>query len=108
MRNKKWAKDHQRTLHVRRRAGMIFPTAGLSRTAAISNMWQFKCKWMTDTENKLMVTKGVSGGRDKFRVWDEQIQILYINEINNKGPTVLHQELYSGSSRHGSVVNESD
>ena len=29
---------------------------------------------LTDTENRLMVTKGV-GRKDKFRVWDQQIHI---------------------------------
>ena len=46
----------------------------------ITYMWNLKklYKWiylqnrnrLTDTENKLMVTKGESGGRDKLGIWD--------------------------------------
>ena len=38
---------------------------------------------LTDTENKLMVTKGERVGRDKLGVWDQQIQNTTY-KINNK------------------------
>ena len=37
----------------------------------------------SQTENKLMVTKGERVGRDKLGVWDLQIQIT-TSKINNK------------------------
>ena len=46
----------------------------------ITYMWNLKkwCKWtylqnrnrLTGVENKLMVTKGEKGGKDKFGIWD--------------------------------------
>ena len=42
-------------------------------------------KRLTDIENKLMVTKGGSWGRDKLGIWDWQIYTA-IYKIHKQGP----------------------
>ena len=51
----------------------------------------------THIENKLMITKGGRGRRDKLGVWDEQIHTTIYKIDKQQGPTVWHRELYSVS-----------
>ena len=41
----------------------------------------------TDTENKLMVTKGERWGREKLGVWDQHIYTTIYKIDNQQGPT---------------------
>ena len=64
----------------------------------ITYMWNLKkwYKWtylksrnrLTDIENKLMVTKEERWGRDKFGIWDQQIQTTIYKIDEQQGPTI--------------------
>ena len=48
-----------------------------------------------------MVTKGERRwGRDKLRVWNQQIQTSIYNIDKQQGPTVQHREMYSISYKN--------
>ena len=56
----------------------------------------FKKQKQTHIENKFMVTKGERRSRDKFEIWDQQIQTTVYKTDKQQGPTtVQHRELYS-------------
>ena len=46
-----------------------------------------------DIENKLIVTKGERGGRDKLGGWDSYIHISIYKIDNQQGTIVQHREL---------------
>ena len=51
--------------------------------------------WFKTSENKLMVTRGERGGRDKVGFEDQQIHNTIYKINRQQGPTVWHRELYS-------------
>ena len=58
-----------------------------------TNQLIYKTETDTQTENKLIVTKGEKrevrwGGRDKLGVWDEQIHTTIYKMDKQQGPTV--------------------
>ena len=45
------------------------------------------CKTETAWENQILIIKRKMEGRDKLRVWDENIHMNICQDDNEKGPT---------------------
>ena len=51
------------------------------------------CKTETAWENQILIIKRKLEGRDKLRVWDENIHMNICQADNEKGPTEYNMEL---------------
>ena len=59
----------------------------ISCTVRIYKFIPMNCKTETAWENQILIIKRKLEGRDKLRVWDENIHMNICQDDNEKGPT---------------------